>query len=99
MNINIYQVNQKEAYQLFKFIITIHKEEVAFLDQVRKKYTEAKKCASIKELVIKIIWHALETFDCEFVQLYGLTEFSPISALTGDDHLRALDRKAELPRF
>jgi magnesium transporter len=55
--------NKVAVFYTEKFIITIHKEEVAFLDQVRKKYTEAKKCASITELVIKIIWLALETFD------------------------------------
>ncbi|MEO8861698.1 MAG: CorA family divalent cation transporter [Ginsengibacter sp.] len=46
-----------------KFIITIHKEQIPFLDDIHKKYIEIKKCSSITELVVKLIWYALETFD------------------------------------
>lgn len=55
--------NKVAVFYTDKYIITIHKEEVPFLDQIRKKYTEAKRCLSITELVVKIIWYALETFD------------------------------------
>ncbi len=46
-----------------KFVITIHKEQIPFVDDIHKKYIELKKCSSITELVVKIIWYALETFD------------------------------------
>jgi len=39
---------------------------------------------------------AVETFGCGFLQLYGLTEYSPVTALTEQDHLRALNEKTEL---
>jgi acyl-CoA synthetase (AMP-forming)/AMP-acid ligase II len=39
---------------------------------------------------------ATETFGCGFLQMYGLTEYSPISALTPEDHRLALEGKPEL---
>jgi acyl-CoA synthetase (AMP-forming)/AMP-acid ligase II len=39
---------------------------------------------------------AAEAFRCAFLQLYGMTEFSPISGLTELDHVRALADKPEL---
>jgi magnesium transporter len=45
------------------FLITIHKESIQFLSNIQKKYIEKGKCASSEEVVTKILWYALETFD------------------------------------
>lgn len=45
------------------FIITIHKAETPFMDVIRRKYVESKKCSSTTDVLSKIIWTALETFD------------------------------------
>ena len=45
------------------FVITIHKADTPFLEIIRKRYVASKKCASITDVVTKIAWSALETFD------------------------------------
>ena len=60
----IQQLTNKIAiFYTEKFIITIHKSEAIFLNDIRIKFIEPKKCSSVTDLVVKIIWHALETFD------------------------------------
>ena len=46
-----------------RFIITIHKTPVPFLEMLRAKYVQNGKCTSSSFLLTKIIWNALETFD------------------------------------
>ncbi|MEP6584018.1 MAG: CorA family divalent cation transporter [Ginsengibacter sp.] len=55
--------NKIAIFYTDKFIITIHKSAATFLDEIRTKYTEPQKCLSVTDLLVKIIWHALETFD------------------------------------
>ena len=45
------------------FIITIHVSGISFLDVLRKKYVTNGKCFSTSELITRIVWNALETFD------------------------------------
>ena len=45
------------------FLITIHKEPVQFLSSLQNKIFEKEKCSGSEEVVTKILWHALETFD------------------------------------
>lgn len=45
------------------YLITIHKAEVNFLKNIRKKYVVTGKCGSPIEVVTKIIWYSLETFE------------------------------------
>jgi magnesium transporter len=45
------------------FIITIHKAEAPFLSVIFKKFVYAKKCGTTTDVLAKIIWAALETFD------------------------------------
>jgi magnesium transporter len=45
------------------FIITIHVSPVSFLDVLRKKYVDPKKCFSTSDLITRIVWNALETFN------------------------------------
>lgn len=45
------------------FFITIHRSDVPFLETIRKKYVATEKCSDHMEVLIKILWGALETFD------------------------------------
>jgi magnesium transporter len=44
------------------FLLTIHKEEVRFIESIREKYVQTGKCTTPSEVVIKIMWHSLESF-------------------------------------
>ena len=55
--------NKIAIFYTEKFIITIHKAEAPFLEEVRKKYLDKKKCDSVTDILIKIIWNDLESFD------------------------------------
>lgn len=45
------------------FIITLHTAPISFLTVLRNKYVDHGKCSSSSELVTRIVWNALETFD------------------------------------
>lgn len=45
------------------FLITIHKQEVGFMEIVNKKHVAAGKCSSVSDVVTKVIWQALESYD------------------------------------
>src|SRR5664279_5772721 len=49
--------NKIAIFYTEKFIITIHKAEAAFLEEVRKQYIDTKKAGSVTALLIKIIWY------------------------------------------
>ncbi|MEO8416594.1 MAG: CorA family divalent cation transporter, partial [Ginsengibacter sp.] len=55
--------NKIAIFYTEKFIITIHKSEAAFLDEVRRQYVDTRKAGSVTALLVKIIWYDLETFD------------------------------------
>jgi magnesium transporter len=55
--------NKIAIFYTDKFIITIHKSEAAFLNDVRTRFVDTKKCDSVSDILIKIIWEDLETFD------------------------------------
>ena len=55
--------NKIAIFYTDKFIITIHKSEADFLEAIHSKFIGTKKCSSVTGLLVKIIWHALETFD------------------------------------
>ncbi len=45
------------------YIITVHKAPIPFLEMLRKKFVEPGKCPTSSDLLTRIVWHALETFD------------------------------------
>ncbi|MEJ7914140.1 MAG: CorA family divalent cation transporter [Chitinophagaceae bacterium] len=45
------------------FLITIHKDRIQFLENIRKKYIDSNRCSGPEEAVTKILWSGLETFD------------------------------------
>lgn len=67
--------NKIAIFYTDKFIITIHKSDALFLADIHNKFTGAKKCSSITELLVKIIWHSLETFDAPATELSNKVDF------------------------
>lgn len=55
--------NKIAIFYTEKFIITIHKSEAFFLNEVLKQYVDTNKVNSIAGLLVKIMWYDLETFD------------------------------------
>ncbi len=85
--------NKIAIFYTDKFIITIHKSDADFLELIHSKFTGAKKCASITELLVKIIWHALETFDNPATELsdkLDLYEAQIMHAKRGKDQIQDL---------
>lgn len=56
-------------------LITIHKHDVPFLNIIRNKHVTQKKCTSITDVITKIAWGALETFDNPADRLSEQIEF------------------------
>ena len=55
--------NKIAVFFTSEYLITIHKEPIQFLTQIHRKYIDKGKCSSSEEVVTKILWQALETFD------------------------------------
>ncbi|MBS1729383.1 MAG: magnesium transporter CorA [Bacteroidetes bacterium] len=51
------------------FILTIHRLPQEFLKDIKLKYLENGKCRTTNELVTKIIWNVLHTYDDPVIQL------------------------------
>jgi magnesium transporter len=52
-----------------EFIVTIHRLPQPVLDTIREKYFETAKCKNASELVTKIIWYVLHSYDQPAIQL------------------------------
>ncbi len=89
----IQQLTNKIAiFYTDKFIITIHKEKLPFVENIVKNFA-TKKCSSITELVVKIIWHALETFDAPAILLSDKVDFYETEIMlrkNSDDQVQTL---------
>lgn len=57
------------------FIITIHKHEVSFIKVLAKQLDDTKRCATTSELLTKIVWNALVSFDDPAGRLSEQVEF------------------------
>lgn len=55
--------NKIAVFYTSEFLITIHKEPIQFLSNIHRKYIEKGKCSSSEEVVTRILWYSLETFD------------------------------------
>lgn len=55
--------NKIAIFYTDKFLITIHLEELDFIDSIQRKYISTKKCTTTVEIVTKLLWNALETFE------------------------------------
>ena len=45
------------------FLITIHREPIQFLALIEEKYIDKGECSSSEEVVTKMLWYSLETFE------------------------------------
>jgi magnesium transporter len=76
-----------------QFIITIHKAKASFLELISRKLTRPQACSSIIDVLIKIIWNALETFDDPASKLSAGVEVYESEVMlkkTSDDQMQAL---------
>src|SRR5205085_970107 len=55
--------NKIALFYTDEFLITIHKHDVDFLRTFHEKYTSSKHLVVIGQVVAKILWEGLETFD------------------------------------
>lgn len=51
------------------FIVTVHRRPQDFLEEIKHKYLETGKCHNANELVTKIIWYVLHSYDKPAIQL------------------------------
>lgn len=61
--------NKIAIFYTKKFIITIHKSEASFLQDVLTKHIDTNKCNSVSDMLIKIIWYDIQTFDAPVTAL------------------------------
>lgn len=52
-----------------KFLITIHRRPQSFLKDIKENYLDTQKCKSTGEMVTRIVWEVLNTYDKFGVQL------------------------------
>ena len=57
------------------FLITIHKYPTPFLDAIRRKNSEPEEGTSTTDVLAKIVWNALETFDAPANRLSEQVDF------------------------
>jgi magnesium transporter len=55
--------NKIAVFYTDKFLLTVHKFEVPFLDKIYTPTISSAKYSTTEDVVIKILWNALETFD------------------------------------
>jgi magnesium transporter len=55
--------NKLAIFFTHEYIITIHKAPIPFLEMLHRKYVDPAKCATASDLLTRIVWQALETFD------------------------------------
>ncbi len=60
----IQQLSNKIAiFYTARFLITIHMEPIQFLSNIQKKYIDPNKCDGSEQLVTRILWYTLESYD------------------------------------
>jgi magnesium transporter len=94
--------NKIAIFYTSDFVLTIRKHDIPFLETLRQSYVNKGSCASIEQMVIRIIWQALETFDSPAQRLSESVDFHENSILlhrAGKEQLEALyhiKRKASI---
>jgi len=73
--------NKIAIFYTDKFLLTVHKFEVVFLDNIYNKFISTK-CSSTEEVVTKILWSALETFDDPAQKLSDRVDFYENNLMT-----------------
>lgn len=57
------------------FLITIHKSEIRFLESIRKKYIDTGDCSTVEDVVVKICWDVLESYNNPAQRLMEQVDF------------------------
>ncbi len=66
----IQQISSKVAiFYNHDFIVTVHRLPQAFLENIKTKYIDTERCKTTNELVTKIIWFVLHSYDSQAIQL------------------------------
>jgi magnesium transporter len=52
-----------------KYLITIHRLEHQFIHSIKQRYVDSQKCKSTKEVVTKIVWNVLHSYDKPILNL------------------------------
>lgn len=55
--------NKIAIFYTDNFLISIHLTEISFMDILRKKFIANGKCSSVSDLLTRIAWNVLETFE------------------------------------
>ncbi|MCH8102152.1 MAG: AMP-binding protein, partial [Chloroflexi bacterium] len=71
---------------------------VAVPDAAQRSFSELRGIIyAASPIAVETLRQAIDTFRCGFIQLYGMTELSPIATvLSADDHRRALNGRPDL---
>jgi len=67
--------NKIALFYTENLLITIHKSETPFVKDIRNRYDLTRKCSGTTEVIAKIIWNALETFDEPANHLFQKVDF------------------------
>ena len=51
------------------YIITVHRLPQVFLEEIKEKYVDTNKCKTTSELVTKIIWRVLHSYDKPAIEI------------------------------
>lgn len=57
------------------FIITIHRQPLTFIHQIKDQCWDSKVCKTPQELIIQILWNALHTYESPAAELSGKIDF------------------------
>lgn len=67
--------NKVAIFYTEDFLITIHKAEAAFLEEIRQRYVIIGRCGTTTSLLSKLVWNALETYDVPSGRLLEQVDF------------------------
>ncbi|HKH61430.1 MAG TPA: Loki-CTERM sorting domain-containing protein, partial [Flavitalea sp.] len=76
-----------------RFLITIHRSDISFVKIIREKYVASGRCSNPIDVVTRIIWNSLETYEDPANRLAERVDFYEnqlIQKKTDHDQLEAL---------
>ena len=93
-NTTIQDISNKIAiFYTDRFLITIHRSDITFIKIIREKYVSTGRCSKPIDVVTRIIWNALETYEDPANRLAERIDFYEnliIQRQTDNDQLEAL---------
>jgi magnesium transporter len=93
-NTTIQDITNKIAiFYTDRFLITIHKSDIGFIKVIREKYASTGRCSNPTDVVTRIIWNSLETYEDPANRLAEQIDFFEnqiIRRVTDHDQLEAL---------